>query len=52
MGGHLVALAARVCGGAALRYDSGRFRQGPTRDVLTQDHLDARHGCRLEPAAA
>ena len=44
--------AARVCDHAVLLYDSGRFRQGPTHEVLTQDHLEALYGCRLEPAAA
>jgi iron complex transport system ATP-binding protein len=43
--------AARVCGLALLLYDSGRFRLGPTQEVLTQEHLEALYGCRLEPAA-
>jgi len=43
--------AARVCGRALLLYDSGRFRLGPTQEVLTQEHLEALYGCRLEPAA-
>jgi ABC-type cobalamin/Fe3+-siderophores transport system ATPase subunit len=63
MGDHFVAVAApparspacaaRVCGHALLLlYDSGRFRQGPTHEVLTQDHLEALYGCRPVPAAA
>lgn len=43
----------RRCGEprARLVYDSGRFRHGPAQDVLTQDHLEALHGCPLAPAA-
>lgn len=43
--------AARVCGHAVLLYDSGGLREGPTQAVLTQEHLEALYGCRLEPAA-
>jgi iron complex transport system ATP-binding protein len=44
--------AARVCSRALLLYDSGRFQEGPVREVLTQANLEALYGCRLEPAAA
>jgi iron complex transport system ATP-binding protein len=43
--------AARYCGHALLLYDSGRFRQGPAQEVLTQENLEALYGCRLAPAA-
>jgi iron complex transport system ATP-binding protein len=43
--------AARVCSRAVLLYDSGRFQEGPVRDVLTQSNLERLYGCRLEPAA-
>ncbi len=43
--------AARVCGNALLLYDSGRFQLGPAKEVLTQVHLEALYGCRLEPVA-
>jgi len=41
----------RVCGHVALRYDSGRFRQGPNQAVLTQDHAESLSGWPLEPDA-
>jgi len=44
--------AARACSRALLLYDSGRFQEGPVREVLTQANLEALYGCRLEPAAA
>jgi iron complex transport system ATP-binding protein len=43
--------AARYCDHALLLYDSGRFRHGPVREVLTQENLEALYGCRLAPAA-
>ena len=49
--GRAAAWVARVRGHVALRYDSGRFRQGPTQAVLTQNHAESLSGCPLEPDA-
>jgi iron complex transport system ATP-binding protein len=43
--------AARYCDAALLLYDSGRFCYGPTREILTLEHLEPLYGCRLEPVA-
>ena len=40
--------AARVCSRAVLLYDSGRFREGPVQQMLTQENLESLYGCRLE----
>jgi iron complex transport system ATP-binding protein len=41
--------AARYCSHALLLYDSGGFSVGAAANVLTQGHLEAAYGCRLEP---
>jgi ABC-type cobalamin/Fe3+-siderophores transport system ATPase subunit len=40
--------AASYCSEALLLYDAGRFRHGPTREVMTLENLEALYGCRLE----
>lgn len=43
--------ARRACEHALLLYDAGRFSVGAAHDVLTQNHLEAAYGCRLEAVA-